>query len=192
MADTDTAALVATPDGMTLASWYGSRDVSRSTAFRLVMIAGLELAKVRVPEIRTPVAWLEQEQVQVLDQLAQRLAHGESLAKLQESIALVASPGMGQDGPGQHPETSQDGPGQHLETSRDGSGPATLLARLQAAQLAISTRVPLTSADVAWLIGAKPGAAITQRGGVIARRHARNVWTLEPADHPGMGQDVPG
>jgi len=146
-----------------------------------VMIAGLELAKVRVPEIRTPVAWLEQVQVQVLDQLAQRLAHGESLAKLQESIALVASPGMGQDVSGQHPETS-----------RDGSGPSALLTRLQAAQLAISTRVPLTSADVAWLIGAKPGAAITQRGGVIARRHARNVWTLELADHPGMGRDVSG
>jgi hypothetical protein len=148
---------------------------------------------------REAIAWLEQEQVLVLDQLAQRLANGESLAKLQASIALVPSPGMGQDVSGLDPETSQDVPGQHPETSRDGPGLSghhqelqALLSRLQAGELAITTRLPLTSAEVALLIGAKPGSPITRRGGVIARRQARNVWTLETDASPGMGRDVPG
>jgi hypothetical protein len=56
-----------------------------------------------------------------------------------------------------------------------------LLARLEAAERAISSGLPLTTADVAWILGARPGSATVTRGGITATRHGRNVWSLAGA-----------
>ena len=89
--DSSSTAITAAPAGMAMVGWYESRLVSRATAFRLATMAGLELGRMRVPEIRTPVAWLEQEQIEVMDRLAQELASGATLAMLRARMggALV-------------------------------------------------------------------------------------------------------
>ncbi|MFN9695528.1 MAG: hypothetical protein ACK52U_03040 [Synechococcaceae cyanobacterium] len=53
-----------------------------------------------------------------------------------------------------------------------------LRQRLEALQLALQTGAPLSTAEVAHLLGARPGAAEVQRGGVTARRMGRNLWKL--------------
>ena len=53
-----------------------------------------------------------------------------------------------------------------------------LRQRLEALQLALQTGAPLSTAEVAHLLGARPGAAEVQRGGVTARRLGRNLWKL--------------
>lgn len=58
---------------------------------------------------------------------------------------------------------------------------AALRQRLELVRLALDTGAPLSTAEVAQLMGARPGAAVVQRGGLRARRMSRNVWKLSRA-----------
>lgn len=62
---------------------------------------------------------------------------------------------------------------------------AALRQRLELTQLALSTGAPLSTAEVTYLMGARPGAARVERGGLRARRVNRNVWKLTRADVGG-------
>ena len=55
---------------------------------------------------------------------------------------------------------------------------AALRNRLELTQLALNTGAPLSTAEVSYLMGARPGAAVVERGGLKARRLSRNVWKL--------------
>ncbi len=59
---------------------------------------------------------------------------------------------------------------------------AALRQRLELVQLALDTGAPLSTAEVTHLLGARPGSAEVVRGGLLARRLGRNVWTLSRAD----------
>lgn len=59
---------------------------------------------------------------------------------------------------------------------------AVLRQRLELTQLALQTGAPLTTAEVTQLLGARPGAAVVERGGLRARRLSRNVWKLSRLD----------
>ncbi|MCX5968058.1 MAG: hypothetical protein NTV57_10520 [Cyanobacteria bacterium] len=68
---------------------------------------------------------------------------------------------------------------------------AALRQRLELTQLALQTGAPLSTAEVAQLLGARPDAAVIERGGLVARRVSRNVWKLsraaEPTERPASG-----
>ena len=55
---------------------------------------------------------------------------------------------------------------------------SALRQRLELTDLAIRTAAPLSTAEVTQLLGARPGSAQVQRGGISARRVSRNVWKL--------------
>jgi len=55
---------------------------------------------------------------------------------------------------------------------------AGLRQRLETTDLAIRTGAPLSTAEVAQLLGARPGSGVVQRAGLVARRLGRNVWRL--------------
>ena len=57
-----------------------------------------------------------------------------------------------------------------------------LRQRLELTELALSTGAPLSTAEVTYLMGARPGAARVERGGLRARRLNRNVWKLSRAE----------
>jgi len=59
---------------------------------------------------------------------------------------------------------------------------ASLRQRLELTRLAIQTGAPLSTAEVTALLGARPGSAVVERGGLRARRHSRNVWRLSTSD----------
>ena len=164
--DSSSTAITAAPAGMSLSSWSDSRRVSKTSTFRLLKLAGLELGKVRLPGINKPVSWLEQHQVDVLDQLAQQLAAGVSLAKLEAAGGLTRTV----------PAPSKPTPSAEA-----------LLARLQALESAIRSGAKLSTAEATLLLGTTPGGSTTQCGRVIARRVPKtdgsgtiqNAWTLE-------------
>ena len=54
----------------------------------------------------------------------------------------------------------------------------SLRQRLELLDLALRTSAPLTTAEVAHLMGARPGSPVVQRGGLVARRLSRNVWVI--------------
>ncbi len=58
---------------------------------------------------------------------------------------------------------------------------AALRQRLELTQLALQTGAPLSTAEVTYLMGARPGSAQVERGGLRARRVSRNVWKLSEA-----------
>jgi hypothetical protein len=58
---------------------------------------------------------------------------------------------------------------------------AALRQRLELTDLALRTGAPLSTAEVTYLMGARPGAESVQRGGLRARRVSRNVWKLSQA-----------
>jgi hypothetical protein len=62
---------------------------------------------------------------------------------------------------------------------------AALRQRLELVNLALQTGAPLSTAEVTALLGARPGAAVVERGGLRARRLSRNVWKLSKADGGG-------
>ena len=160
---------LAIPDGMQLSAWWESRAVPRSTAFKLVRIAGIEPGKVRVDGSRSPVSFLSQQQVDMLDTLHGRIQSGETLAQLEGALATL-----------RHLEPSPDTDPAPLPEEADAMAQA-VLSRLKAGRLALTTGLPLTTAETAWILGARPGGDAVTRGRVVARRHARNVWTLEPS-----------
>ena len=53
--------------------------------------------------------------------------------------------------------------------------------RLELTELALNTGAPLSTSEVTSLIGAKPGKSKLERGGLLATKIARNVWTLSKA-----------
>jgi len=75
----------------------------------------------------------------------------------------------------------------------DGSGfdGAALRQRLELVQLALQTEAPLTTSEVSHLLGARPGAALVQRGGLTARRLSRNVWKLSRSNEAAERGSTP-
>ena len=57
-----------------------------------------------------------------------------------------------------------------------------LRQRLELTELALNTGAPLSTAEVTSLMGARPGSARVERGGLRARRVNRNVWKLSRAE----------
>ncbi len=54
----------------------------------------------------------------------------------------------------------------------------SLKQRLELIALAIDTGAPLSTSEVAYLLGARPGSSKTERGGIVAKRISRNVWRI--------------
>ena len=53
-----------------------------------------------------------------------------------------------------------------------------LRERLELVALAIDTGSPLSTSEVTYLLGARPGSSKTKRGGLVAQKISRNVWKL--------------
>jgi hypothetical protein len=64
---------------------------------------------------------------------------------------------------------------------------AALRQRLELTQLALQTGAPLSTAEVTQLLGARPGSPVVERGGLKARRLARNVWKLSRSAEESSG-----
>ncbi|KZR91003.1 hypothetical protein [Synechococcus sp. MIT S9508] len=57
-----------------------------------------------------------------------------------------------------------------------------LRQRLELTALAVNSGAPLTTTEVTYLLGARPGTESVERGGLTARRVSRNVWRLSRID----------
>lgn len=62
-----------------------------------------------------------------------------------------------------------------------------LRQRLELTDLALRTGAPLSTAEVTYLMGARPGGELVERGGLRARRLSRNVWKLSQAGGSAQG-----
>lgn len=177
---TDSARAVdAVPDGERLSSLIERLPLSRGSVFELVRALGIETAKGPGPGGRGRVAWLSAADAARLEDAAAEVAAGR-LRIADAGGALAPSP--------QHPQTPPtlptEAPSAPSADSADGAG---LLQRIQAAEAAARVGFPLSTAEVAWILGAKPGAPVVARAGLRAERMARNVWRLQSAESADSG-----
>lgn len=153
--------------------------LSRGSVFELVRALGIETAKGPGPGGRGRVAWLSAADAVRLEDAAHEVAAGR-LRIADAGGALAPSP--------QHPQTPPtlptEAPSAASADSADGAG---LLQRIQAAEAAARVGFPLSTAEVAWILGAKPGAPVVARAGLRAERMARNVWRLQSAESADSG-----
>ena len=65
-----------------------------------------------------------------------------------------------------------------IDDNKDLLNMKNLRNRLELIDLAIKTGAPISTAEVTFLMGAKPGNSRVERGGLIAIKVSRNVWKI--------------
>ena len=65
-----------------------------------------------------------------------------------------------------------------IDDNKDLQNMKNLRNRLELIDLAIKTSAPISTAEVSFLMGAKPGKSRVERGGLIAIKISRNVWKI--------------
>lgn len=165
----DTAA-----DGIRLAELTEQLPLHRSSVFELVKALSIATAKGPGPGGRGRVAWVSNADAERISEAANRVHRGEvRIADLAHGL--------------QHPptrQTLQTAPVAVSAASPDSPDAAPFLARLEAAERAIRSGLGLSTAEVAWILGVRPGSSPLTRGGITATRTGWNCWRLESAVSP--------
>ena len=65
-----------------------------------------------------------------------------------------------------------------IDDNKDSQNMKNFRNRLELIDLAIKTGAPISTAEVSFLMGAKPGKSRVERGGLIAIKVSRNVWRI--------------
>lgn len=163
------AVAVEVDDGVRLAELIEQLPVSRNSVFELIKGLAITTTKGPGPGGRGRVAYLSSADADRLRDAAQDVAAGHR--KISDySAALAVSP--------QTPPTLPTLP---APASAESADAADLLQRMEAASRALITGFPLSTTELAWIIGARPGGPVVVRGGLRADRLARNVWRLSAA-----------
>jgi hypothetical protein len=163
----DSAASV---DGIRLADLAEELPVGRSSLFEL--LKGLTIATSRGPgpDGKGRVAWVSSADADRLRAAAHSVNKGErKIADFaaQHTVSLSSL---------RTPQTLKKG-----AASTDSPDAAPFLARLEAAERAVSSGLGLTTAETAWILGVLPGSSPVTRGGITATRTSKNCWRLTKA-----------
>ena len=65
-----------------------------------------------------------------------------------------------------------------IDDNKDLRNMKNLRNRLELIDLAIKTGAPISTTEVSFLMGAKPGKSKVERGGLVAIKVSRNVWRI--------------
>ena len=65
-----------------------------------------------------------------------------------------------------------------IDDNKDLKNMKNLRNRLELIDLAIKTGAPISTTEVSFLMGAKPGKSRVERGGLVAIKVSRNVWRI--------------
>ena len=168
MADPAADAVV---DGVRLAELVDQLPLSRGSVFEVVKVLGITTVKGPGPGGRGRVAWVSAADADRLADAAGRVHRGE--------VRIADLAGGLQRQPIR--QTLQTAPMAASAHSAHPAASGTFLARLEAAERAIASGLGLTTAEVSWILGVRPGRSPVTRGGITATRTGWNCWLLEPA-----------
>ncbi len=197
-------------DAVRLSDWIEASGLSRSTAYELLKILGVEPEPRRVPTSRKPVSHLSAEQVQQLQPWASELASGATLPQIRERLGQLQTVRDGD--PGLSESVSDDRPGQIqtvpadqmmaalatiISSHQQAAPPADPLRSAKALAEAAELGVALSTAEMAGVLGMAVGTVrglpdghSPRPGFTLRRQKAGNaVWWM--VDRPGHSQTVP-
>jgi hypothetical protein len=163
--DDNTALVEGVPDGMLLAEWAEQNDVGKTTSYAFIKILramGIEVRSVRKKGASKPSPFLEGQSLAGINHLLMEHRNGRTVAQLEADHigAIVAVP---------QPLSAPLPP--------EVFDPSSLLNRLQAADLAISTGLPLTRQEIGWIVGVADTSRIPATRIRIGRTSLQK-WTL--------------
>ena len=159
------------PEGARLAELIEMLPLSRGSVFELIKALGITTSKGPGPDGRGRVAWLTDRDVARLRDAAFRVHRGEVRIK-DLAQGMTTQPTQ---------ETALAAPSAASADSADPTDPTPFLARLEAAERAITSGLGLTTAETAWILGVKPSSSPVTRGGITATRTGWNCWRLTRA-----------
>ena len=174
-------------DGLRLSDWIEQMGVSRSAAYELLKITGIEPEPRKVPGSRKPVSHLTRDQIDVLEPLARQLADGATMPQLrkqlEQSSTVPDSSGLSKTAMEKASKQSGIVPADMApllaamaQVRSEPHDPLALAKRLaDAAQLG----VPLTNAEMAAVLG---------RASVSPKHNGTSPcpgFTLERIEHNG-------
>lgn len=194
-------------DGLRLSDWIEQIGISRTAAYELLKVTQIEPEPRKVPGSRKPVSHLNQEQLVILQPLAQQLADGATMTQIKQQLGQsgTVSNNSGQSGivPANSPEQSgivlPADFGQMVaamsEARKQPSDPLALAKRLaEAAALG----VPLTNGEMAQVLGRSSITpkhdGTSPRPGFTLHRQEHNgtpFWTVERAGGGVTAAPVP-
>jgi hypothetical protein len=159
-------AIEALPSGQRLSEWIEAAPIGKTATYELMKALGVTPAKARFPGSAAAVSLLMAEQVAVMDGAAEQVAAGRSIAELTSITA--------------RPRTTANDHGEAVELDVSVPDRTDLLARIEAADGAIRSGVPLSTAEVSWILGALARAAGLPR-------LARSSYRVELLQAPRRG-----
>ena len=155
-------------DGLLLTEWAEQNDVGKTTSYALIRILktmGIVPKLFRRKGASKPSPYLDGDALHVINMLLTQHRDGKSIASLEaENSSAIAQA---------QPETNA--------TAFDGNNsftPTSLLNRLQAAELAISTGLPLTRQEACWILGVSEKSRLPENTRIRIGRTSFQKWTL--------------
>jgi len=169
----DAAALVeGVPDGLMLHEWAEQNDVGKTNSYTFIKILkamGIEVKMVKRKGVARATAFLEGTSMDAINHLLMQHRQGKSLAQLEAEHTSALVPA----------ETATPAAVEDQTTFN----PSALLLRMQAAELAINTGMPLSKKEMAWIIGVSDVSKIPANTRIRIGRTSLQKWTLlAPAD----------
>jgi len=168
------AAIQATPDGMTLPQWQEQQGIGQSTAYSLLKLVermAVPLMRTRIGTATKPSVVLEGRSLEAMNRLLAEFRNGKSIKALTEEIDAAASGVAGTPAALAQAEDLDDDA--HLD-------PDEFLKRLQAAQMAQTTGMPLTRRELSWILGSGPTSAFSANAPIRIQKHSSLGWSLLP------------
>ena len=156
------------PDGLPLTDWTEQNEVGKTTSYALVKILktmGIVPKLFRRKGASKPSPYLDGEALHVINILLMQHRGGKSIAALEaeNTSAIVQA----------QPEASTE----VLNESTCFTS-SSLLDRLKAAEMAISTGLPLTKQEVCWILGLSEKSKLPERTRIRIGRTSFQKWTL--------------
>lgn len=193
-------------DGIRLSDWIESAGLSRSTAYELIKLLAIEPEARRVPTSRKPVSHLNPEQLELLQPWAEELRRGTPLPQIRERLGRLQT--VPDSGPGPSDTIPDDRPGQSQIVPVDPiaalaaalqplAPPADPLRSARALAEAASLAVPLSSAELAAVLGLSVSTVSSwpdghsPRPGFRLRRQKAGAAVWWMVERPGSSDTIP-
>jgi hypothetical protein len=171
----------AAADGVRLSELAEAMPLSRASVFEVVKALGITTSKGPGPGGRGRVAWVSSAEADRIATACHAVHRGEvRIADLSRPTRPTA------------PTLATRPHAAASAGSADAPDAAPFLQRLEAAERAITSGLGLTTTEVAWVLGVRPGSSPLTRGGITATRTGWNCWRLSAAspDAPDAADSV--
>ena len=156
-------------DGIRLTELIAALPLSRGSVFELLKALGISTTPGPGADGKGRVAWVSADS-------ADRLADAAGRVHRKEVRIADLAGGLQRQPTRQTPQTASAAVS---AVSADSADPAPFLARLEAAERAIRSGLGLTTTEVSWILGVRPGSSPLTRAGITATRTGWNCWRLE-------------